>query len=485
MVVVLHSRSFYLYCGVVAIVLLLAFSFTTPRQAALPTSAICKVLPTVSDDFEVTACRQDSYCNALDLIITRKSASQCSEIEEQMRKQPVSSDPKLSDFVRGSLGPDGFMIVVDGAERMARYVPDAYLGGCSYRFSLRFNNAGPMSLQIWHHYETYFSYWENNMEWPPQATERVMLRSPLYLEACVSCRSFVAPPSGVNATLLIAPPTAQPQPACSTSEPVYGSYIPVSYMETHNSLFNFYEPLPANQNAYKFVPAGNCQYTHDGLRYTKHDGCFSQQKSSVLLHGDSHQRVLYDGLVHRLSGQQWTLDESEKSGHKNATFDNLYLDFQWDPSGEGLLVLDCAEIQAFDVLVFSVGHHLHRYTTAQYFEFIGGAFEHVTKLSAECHPSSGRSRQLVYVTPPAVVPREDHFVQDLKDRRTNVRITHWANIGMNLARKHGWRTVDQFHYTAAFVRDSKDDAHFLETDALDAVLDDFIAKLGVCEPPPS
>jgi len=201
MALVIHTRSLYLYCSLTALVLLLlTFVFTTPREALanltqhvagnllslsssstcpnpylttsnphtslshvvepLPSSAECVQVPTASDDFTVVACRHKSYCNALDLTITRKDASSCKEVEDNMRDSPVSDDTSLTTIVRQTLGPDAFMVVTDGGERIARYVPDAYLEGCSYQFSLRFDNAGPLSLQIWHHYDHYFSYCE-------------------------------------------------------------------------------------------------------------------------------------------------------------------------------------------------------------------------------------------------------------------------------------------------------------------------------------
>ena len=126
----------------------------------LPSSAECTTLPTVSDEFTVSACRHSADCSALDIIITRTDKQLCDQVEQDMLAKPVSDDNKLTSFVRNSLGPDGFMLVADGAERMARYMPDAYIGGCSYRYSLRFNNAGPVSVQIWAHYATYFSYCE-------------------------------------------------------------------------------------------------------------------------------------------------------------------------------------------------------------------------------------------------------------------------------------------------------------------------------------
>ena len=124
---------------------------------------------------------------------------------------------------------------------------------------------------------------------------------------CPTCRSYVAPPSSVNATRIFDTSSSQ-LPECSQTEPVYGSYIPVSYLEAHNPQ-GFDEPLPANQNSYKFVPA-NCRFTHAGMRYAGHEACFSLPEVKVRVIGDSHMRVIFDGIVHRLKGNQDTMNQS-------------------------------------------------------------------------------------------------------------------------------------------------------------------------------
>ncbi|KZW02626.1 hypothetical protein EXIGLDRAFT_829154 [Exidia glandulosa HHB12029] len=438
----------------------------------------CTSVPSASSDFTIMACRQPDLCNAVDIVIKRTSAAHCAQVEEVMRNVPVSNDTEQTAFVRDHLGPDGFMIVVDGSERLARFQPDAYRGNCEYVFRLRFNNAGPVSLQIYWHYEDYFLFNENNLEWPIMATERTLLAEPLYVNICPTCPTHVAPPSSINATIL--DPIPVPEAACSSTQPVYGSYAPVSYLDAHWP-GSFYEPLPPNQNSYRFIPAPSCEWKHAGTRYADHAPCYRTPQISVLFTGDSHMRVAFDGIVHRLAGNQYTMTESEKSGHKNASFPNRYIDFRWDPFGDGLLSSQCDEIAGFDIIGFEIGHHLHRFNTSEYTEHLKTVIDHITSLASTCPSPSGRPRQLLYITPPAVAPREDAFVRELKDRRTNLRISHWARIGLDLAAGRGWKTVDQYAYTTGFVRDTKDDAHFIETDGLDPVLDDIIAKLGICD----
>ena len=145
-----------------------------------------------------------------------------------------------------------------------------------------------------------------------------------------------------------------------------------------------------------------------------------------------------------------------------------------------MLKSTCDEMKDYDVFGISIGHHLHRMTAAQYTENIKAVFEHINSVSASCPTTSGRARRLIYISPPAAAPREDPWVQQARDRRTNIRLTHWTSISLEMARAYGWRTVDQYALTNAFGRDVKDFIHFIETDGLDPVLDDVIAKMGIC-----
>lgn len=476
-----------------------------------------------------------------------------------MRAVPVSNNSALTAFVRDKLGPDGFMVLVDGSERLTRFQPDEYRDDCQYVYALRFNNAGPVSIQVrvqsvlhWYRAhavarsigttrhapcfacpmaadaqgQDFFLYNENNMEWPIMATERTLLSSPLYVNICPSCPTHVAPPNAVNATLLDTVP--QPDIACSSTEPVYGSYVPASYLDVHWP-GSFYEPLPPNQNSYRFVAAPSCAYKHAGTRYADHAPCYAAPLTSVLFTGDSHMRVAFDGIVHRLSGNQWTMTESvcrvlsltsaepacrknrgtrtraspigtsTSDGTRSATVSSLRdATYAAAASPRRRALILCAGNRGLrhnrfrnraspsrspiaQKLTGPQGHHLHRFNTEEYTEHLTTVLDHITSLASTCASPSGRPRRLLYITPPAVAPREDEFVRELKDRRTNLRISHWARIGLDLAAARGWRTVDQFAPTSGFVRDTKDDAHFLETDGLDPVLDDVIAKLGICD----
>lgn len=78
---------------------------------------------------------------------------------------------------------------------------------------------------------------------------------------------------------------------------------------------------------YAFIPDGGF-LDHHGLRFRDHAPCF-RKKRSILLYGDSHARVLYDILLHRLQGNDSIAEESPKMTRpgetKQAKIGNLSL----------------------------------------------------------------------------------------------------------------------------------------------------------------
>jgi hypothetical protein len=128
--------------------------------------------------------------------------------------------------------------------------------------------------------------------------------------------------------------------------------------------------------------------------------------------------------------------------------------------------------------------------------------EKVMRRLQECAVAAGNARQLhVYLPAPGVTPRQDEYVRKFSDRRTTARARHWRDIAAHLARAAGWRFVDQWALTRAHVWEvmdlgkarwkrstrralmyDTDMSHFLSTDALDPIIDEVIAKAGLCPP---
>jgi len=100
-----------------------------------------------------------------------------------------------------------------------------------------------------------------------------------------------------------------------------------------------------------------------------------------------------------------------------------------------------------------------------------------SNFSADLTPS-----HLIYLTQPAEPPRQDEYVRNINDHRTNIRQQHWAELASAVALENGWSVVDQFALTQPYVWEplNTDMAHFLATDAMDPIVDEVIDKAGLC-----
>lgn len=62
-------------------------------------------------------------------------------------------DPEMDAWMRQEVGPDAFMVLTDGAERKATWIPTEYKSGCEYVFAVNPMNGGARSVQLWWHYD--------------------------------------------------------------------------------------------------------------------------------------------------------------------------------------------------------------------------------------------------------------------------------------------------------------------------------------------
>lgn len=125
-------------------------------------------------------------------------------------------------------------------------------------------------------------------------------------------------------------------------------------------------------------------------------------------------------------------------------------------------------------------------TTAEHHQKMVKAMSTLTSRLLQCDPSKPLPI-LTYMSPPAQPARNDPYTIKFADRRTNGKIRYWASLIGAEATKLGWRYVDAFEKSIAFMEDAwtVDYAHYLFTDALDPILDELILKMEICIPPPS
>jgi len=218
------------------------------------------------------------------------------------------------------------------------------------------------------------------------------------------------------------------------------------------------------------------------MRFGDHTVC-TQKKRKIFFMGDSHGRVVYDGMVHRLSGKNDVMTESEKVGNKFANAGNLDLEFLWDPKGSEFIGNPdrCHKLGNADVVVTSLGSHWANSNVSDYLNEV----PFIMNLLAECPyvpAPDAPSRSFIFLTMPAGPQRQDEWVQRIKDRRTNIRSAYETDAGLKIAKSLGWSAVDYYSLTLPFSMEalSVDMAHYLNNDALDPVVDEVIGKSGLC-----
>lgn len=211
--------------------------------------------------------------------------------------------------------------------------------------------------------------------------------------------------------------------------------------------------------------------------------------------GDSHGRILYDAIRHRLEGNTDTLFydiRENKFDSQSITIDQLNLTYVWDSKGQEFLDWSndpCGgPVEDSDVLVVSIAAHYAVESTTAY--FMSQLNRILTGFSAcPYHPSSldqnvpNPQRKLIFLFAPAVVPRWDEWPAQFNDHRTNIRMQYWRDLSRKLAKEMGWMFVDQYELTLPhnFEPRHNDMAHYLATDAIDPIIDEVLGKSGLCD----
>ena len=312
-------------------------SCPSPYDVALPhidhTQQHCVSVPSAILAFELEFCQAPDACNAFTFRVRRADIEECRRAEAG---QDPSQDKALSDWIRAQRGPDGFMLRADGAERIGSEL-SIHESNCSYRFDVHLKNPGQLYVEAWLTYEVrirdvkysialnrkmlivfqnYVGYSETNSSWPEMQL-RPLLANPIELSSCPSHCTPVPPKPLLPSRTFFTYPTASAStsistaalPACSGREPIRGSYLPAHPLDILYPPFGFSDPIGTPVvGRYQFVPIG-CEWKHAGRRFGDASKC-TKTKKNVLVIGDSHGRVVYDAMLHRLQGNRDILTKS-------------------------------------------------------------------------------------------------------------------------------------------------------------------------------
>lgn len=139
------------------------------------------------------------------------------------------------------------------------------------------------------------------------------LSDPIALHTCpLHCKTLVSAPllpTQIIHTYPSPPPSRSLSlPDCSGPDPIPGSFIPAYPLDI------LYPPevLPQPNGMpimgrYGFVPEA-CTWRHAGLRFSRSRHCTQKDRNmKMYITGDSHGRILYDAIRHRLEGNTDTL----------------------------------------------------------------------------------------------------------------------------------------------------------------------------------
>ena len=404
------------------------------------------------------------------------------------------------------------------------------------------------------------------------------LFDPIYLDTCESdcaaTQSFAEPlnrkvnapfSSAISSSVTHSNSSAPKDhlPTCTGPDPIPGIWIPTHPLDV------LYPPYPVPQpieiptmNRYSFHPLG-CVWKHSGMRFSdwehsaysqgadwspyapSHPYVLSNQNEShgslegsqqgfsrciqkhtkLFFFGDSHGRVLFDAVAHRLSQLSSlasppsnpsepfipsVLRDSEKMGNKFASipFPNgttaIELEFLWDPRGLEFLFDDnrCDRIKNADVVIPSLGAHWANVNHTTFEAEIPRILNSVTDCDFSPPPTQKQKRKHIMFTHPASPPRTDGWAIGFNDHRTDLRSAYQYAWVKNLTRprpndhsllppdsesgfiklRGEWALLNFFGLTIPFTLEtlSVDLAHYLINDALEAAVDEIIEKAGIC-----
>ncbi|KAI5475537.1 hypothetical protein MNV49_001198 [Pseudohyphozyma bogoriensis] len=458
---------------------------SSPRPP-LDTTTLTPFAPLASTSplFDLSLAYSATSCNAFVVLITRKDRKVCNVAATNYWP---SRDLKDLNYIKHTLGPDGFQIRVDGAERLALDTPTAFdRERCEYRWEFVLRNAGPVWLDAMHLYENYDGFMESSNH----TISRLMsplLSSPLELSVChSSCHTTTLTTVGPASRSVFPPPPSSPLqklPSCTGPDPVSGSYFPTSLEST---LYPPH-PLPIAQGQttagrYGFVPT-SCAWDHDGLRGRDHSRCLEGKHRALLL-GDSHARGVFDNAKFRLEGGEGFAMESFKADSKVEEIGNLHLEFLWDPWIYNNF--SCAAYSSYDSITLSTGAHQACYgcpPTTSILATLDDIFSTWPEKLRECRRAERgaerrRETEWIWMNTPAWHPQR----KEEKDCRTGQRLEYWNERAGKLARESGWKVIDVFALTRPFAIDTQlmDGVHYIRTDAIDPITDEWIEKVGIC-----
>ncbi|BGP11399.1 hypothetical protein JCM10049v2_007304 [Rhodotorula toruloides] len=436
-------------------------------------------LPSSRSPFSVAVNYDPDACNAFEVSVTRRDSSVCARTSTII----PSKDEELARYIKTSLGPDTLEIRLDGAERVAQQIPTRFdADACSYHYSFRLINSGRVYLNITHLFVDYRGFREDRPDvvdpfpGPPLVYRVLDSETPVPLDLCPMCH---APSPSTRSTL-------QALPLCDNRSTPPGGYIPSPLILEHTlHPVEYRLPVIAGRplaGLLDWVPQG-CRWDHAGLEGRDHAPCLAQ-KHRMLVIGDSHTRVLSEATLHRLEGREGMLLATVPAPSRTSVVGGLTIDFVYDQYMLNTTYTQCDVLSQYDSVVVSTGTHTLAWKCETTNQFASTLERTMTALAgckeeaAALRPGQPSPRHIFLTIPPI----QNHLGR-ATGCRTQPRIARWNAEARQLAAKLGWDVLDFYQMAAPLQMEAKlvDGTHYLKTDAMAPLVDNFLGMLGICD----
>ncbi|KAK9722500.1 hypothetical protein K7432_002604 [Basidiobolus ranarum] len=432
-------------------------SLTHPNLPALGEEE-CEEVTSLDAKFRVFNCKSLDMCQAGYIKIQRINQEYC-ELAKNIR---YSQSPVHSQYFGLVDGPDTFYVNFTGAQKLA-VSGWKFNSDCSYHYPYNFYNSGEITLNIVHVYENFNGVNEVSQEWP-QYLGNIIVQD--HIDAiCPQCPTLNIGEKGFGPG---DSPVNMPLSICSYDRPVEGAWIPT-------------KDKALSTSGYLWSPIG-CRYPYKYKSVVERT-CLKNSRS-ILFTGDSQIRVTFDSLWRRLEGQAERVDALNRFLDRTKVVGNVTLYHHKDVFLEDIVSRTAKELLQYDVIVFNFaqwpasgpknGGH---WTTEKYLSTL----TNVTNFLIDIQNSRPKEKPLRLIWHGIhAFSSVNPYSKSRVDWRTNSRLKNWDVFSEALMKAQKISAINSFHITYPMIDTSPDKAHYFGTDAEEAIVDETLHKLDLC-----
>ncbi|ORY00848.1 hypothetical protein K493DRAFT_347649 [Basidiobolus meristosporus CBS 931.73] len=413
----------------------------------------CQEIPSLDEKFRVFNCKSPDTCMVGYVEIQRVNKDYC----EEAKKIDYSPSPVHQEYFGRIDGPDTFYVNFTGAQKLA--VSEwQFREDCSYRFPYTFHNSGAVQLSITHVYDGFRGVNEVSQEWPEYLGNVVVQDHEDTI--CPQCPATNT--SGLQSN--------ESTSICDDERPVRGAWVP-------------WQDTALSTSGYLWSPLG-CVYTHK-IKPIQERACLANPRS-ILFTGDSQIRVTYDNIWRRFDGQLGRINTLNRFLDRKKVIKNVTLYHHKDVFLEDIAGRTPAELLTYDTIVFNFAqwpasgpNNGGHWTTEKFLSRLTNVTDYLAGIR-DSRPK-GKPLRLIWHGIHAFSTTNPYSKSRI-DWRTNPRLKNWNVFAEDIMKGHGIRSINSFQITYPMIDTSPDKAHYFGTDAEEAIVDETLHKLDLCEP---